>query len=76
MKTSEENSTWTEIFAGLALEYQYAPNVLLNETFLYYFRLRARNGLGLSANYSNVLTVFPDKRPQGMNTPGLISAAS
>lgn len=53
------DANWTVLNTGgsLVLEYQYAPNFVLNENITYQFRVRAENRIGLSNVYSGVLTV-------------------
>ena len=81
-KSSDPASNWTILnsYVGdpVTTNFTYILPVgfIFNETLLYYYRVRAMNGVGLSIDYSPVLTVMPCTRPIGMYTPTLFTAAT
>jgi len=76
---STSPTVWTALNdgGGMATDYTYtlADSAVFDETKQYLFRVKAKNGVGYSPLYSSVLSVQPDKRPQGMTAPYLKSTS-
>ena len=51
--------------------YMHVPGGIFTQTSVYY-RLMPKNGVGVGAAYSAILTVTCDTKPTGMNTPVLV----
>jgi hypothetical protein len=64
---STSPTVWTALNdgGGMATDYTYtlADSAVFDETKQYLFRVKAKNGVGYSPEYSSVLSVQPDKRP-------------
>lgn len=56
---------------SLTMQYTHLYGTVYTSTTIWY-RVRARNGVGIATVYSAVLAVTTDTRPTGMNTPVLV----
>jgi hypothetical protein len=65
--TSAAPTVWTALNDGQALTFEFmhtlTNEVLFDESLLYLYRLKAKNGVGWASTYSSTLTVTPVKRP-------------
>jgi hypothetical protein len=75
---SSIDDSWSILNPGgaVTLNYLHDPGYIFDESLLYYYRVRAQNGVGMANAYSAVLTVTPDHRPQGMNPLILVTTST
>ena len=65
--TSAAPTTWVALNDGGALVFEFmlslASQAIFDETLLYLYRLKAKNGVGWTPTYSATLSVTPARRP-------------
>ena len=70
---SVSNSDYFQLnsdFSNLYTTYTYSNGAtIFPENTVYFYRVRAKNGIGYSSVYSTVVTCLTPTSPSGMNTP-------
>lgn len=65
--TSAAPTTWVVLNDGGALVFEFMQSLttqaIFDETLLYLYRLKAKNGVGWTPTYSATLSVTPARRP-------------